>query len=99
MARVIGVLRMEKDYEVLNFAKSYIQKMAATIDPCKKDSQAVAGFFLKYLKQFDKTGLGMVDWGLGVSKTYKREFYQQKYGYSGSVEFTTVGKTTSLIEN
>ena len=92
MARVIGVLRVEKDYEVVNFAKAHIEKMAHSIDPCHKDSAKVAGFFLKYLKQLDKYD---VDWGFGVSKTYTRQFVKKEYGSAGNVNFITVGSHDS----
>jgi len=88
MARVVSVLKHEKDYEVINFVYTKLENMANSIVPCDRKSKEVAGFFLKYLKQFSKY---TADYGFGVSKTYTRQFYKSKYGYAGETSFTVVG--------
>ena len=88
MARAVAVLRTEKDYELINFVFARLESMAGSISPCDRKSKSIAGFFLKYLKQFSRYN---TDWGFGVSKTYQRQFTKAKYGYSGTYSFTTVG--------
>ena len=88
MAQIVAVLRNEKDYEVTNFVFALLDRWANDIEPCSKKTSELASYFLKYLKQL--TGYKM-DWGFGVSKTYKRTFVKEKYGYSGSYTFFTMG--------
>jgi len=93
MARIVSVLRAERDYEVINYVYAKLESMAGSICPCggKKQSE-VAGFFLKYLKQFSPY---RPDYGFGVSKTYVRQFTKDKYGYAGEYSFSTIGSHDS----
>merc|ERR1712018_1009823 len=92
LAQVVAVLRNEKDYELVNFVFSLMERYANDIEPCSKKTSELSAYFLKYLKQL--TGY-KIDWGFGVSKTYKRTFVKEKYGYSGSYTFFTVGSDQS----
>merc|ERR1712018_304405 len=92
LAQVVAVLRNEKDYELVNFVFSLMERYANDIEPCSKKTSELSAYFLKYLKQL--TGY-KIDWGFGVSKTYKRTFVKEKYGYSGSYTFFTVGSEAS----
>lgn len=91
-AQIIAVLRNEKCYELINFVYSLMDRYAHDIEPCSKKTSELSAYFLKYLKQL--TG-HQIDWGFGVSKTYKRSFVKEKYGYSGSYTFFTVGSSQS----
>lgn len=92
MARIVTVLRNDKDYELINYVFTKLEAVAGSIDPCGEKSAEVAGFFLKYLKQFS---LYRPDYGFGVSKTYLRQFTKDKYGYSGEYSFSTIGSHES----
>merc|ERR1719211_638539 len=92
IAQVVAVLRNEKDYELVNFVFALMDRYANDITPCNKKTSELSAYFLKYLKQL--TGYN-IDWGFGVSKTYQRSFVKEKYGYSGSYKFWTVGAEAS----
>jgi hypothetical protein len=92
IAQVVAILRNEKDYELINFVFALLDRYANDITPCNKKTSELAAYFLKYLKQL--TGY-RIDWGFGVSKTYQRSFVKEKYGYSGSYKFWTVGSEQS----
>merc|ERR1719510_2932680 len=92
LASVVAVLQKEEDYELINFVFTLLEKWATDIEPCNQKTAQLAAYFLKYLKQL--TGYKM-DWGFGVSKTYKRTFVKEKYGYSGSYTFYTIGAHSS----
>ena len=38
-----------------------------------------------------------VDWSFGASRTYVRQFYKKKYGYSGAYMFYVVGSSKSTM--
>ena len=38
-----------------------------------------------------------VDWSFGASRTYTRQFYKKKYGYSGAYMFYVVGSSQSTM--
>ena len=44
-------------------------------------------YFLKYLNQI---ALHKVNYGFGVSKTYRQSFVQETYGYGGGIEFWVI---------
>ena len=92
LAQVVAVLRNEHCPEVINFVFSLMERWANDIEPCSKKTAELAEYFLKYMKQL--TGY-RTDWGFGISKTYKRSFIKNKYGYSGSYTFWTVGSDQS----
>jgi len=92
MSRMVSVLTNDKDFEVINYVYTKLEAVASSIDPCGEKSAEVAGFFLKYLKQFSQY---RPDYGFGVSKTYLRQFTKDKYGYSGEYSFSTVGSHES----
>jgi hypothetical protein len=92
IAQVVAVLRNEKDYELVNFVFALLDRYANDITPCNKKTSELSAYFLKYLKQL--TGYN-IDWGFGVSKTYQRSFVKEKYGYSGSYKFWTIGAEAS----
>jgi len=97
LARVLAVLKTETDYEVINFAYSMFELMANTVNPCHEDVKQKAKYFLKYMKQFSRYE---TEYGFGVSKTFLREYQQNKYGYGGSAHYWVVGSqksTTPLI--
>ena len=89
---VLAVLFKEEDYEVTNFAVTLMERVAANIDPCRKKMADRVAIYLKFVKQYTKYN---VDWGFGVSKTYSRQFYKKKYGYSGSYIFRCYGSHQS----
>ena len=92
LAQVVAVLRNEKCPEVINFVFALMERWANDIEPCSHKTAELAEYFLKYMKQL--TGYE-TDWGFGISKTYKRSFVKNKYGYSGSYTFWTVGSDQS----
>lgn len=97
MSNVMAVLYTEKDYEVINYVFTLLERYANTLNPCKQEFAEVARYFLKYLRQWSEYE---TDWGFGVSKTYTREFEKKKYGYGGSYTYYTIGShksTTPLI--
>ncbi|CAB4068892.1 unnamed protein product [Lepeophtheirus salmonis] len=64
----------EHDYEVINFAFSLFEKYSLNIDPCLQKVSSLAKYFLKYLKQYSDF---QTSYGIGISKTYARQFYQR----------------------
>nr|WQH82010.1 vitellogenin [Caligus rogercresseyi] len=91
---IMAVLYREKDYEVINFTFTLLEKYASNINPCKKSVSILAKFFLKYLKQYSHFE---TDYGLGVSKTYSRQFQQHKYGYGGEYSYWVMGSHQSTL--
>ena len=94
LARVLAVLKTEKDYEVYNFAYTLFEQWANDINPCHKSTADKARFFLKYMKQFSQYE---TDFGFGVSKTFIRQYDKKKYGYGGSYHYYTVGSHQSTM--
>jgi len=92
MARILAVLKTEKDYEVINMAYAMFEQWANSINPCNHEVKEKASFFLKYMKQYSQFE---PKWGFGYSKTYVREYQQQKYGYGGSYNYYVVGSHKS----
>nr|WQH82008.1 vitellogenin [Caligus rogercresseyi] len=91
---IVAVLYKEKDYEVINYAFTLLEKYASNINPCKKSVSTLAKYFLKYLKQYSHFE---TDYGLGVSKTYSRQFNQKKYGYGGEYSYWVMGSHQSTL--
>ncbi|CAB4068817.1 unnamed protein product [Lepeophtheirus salmonis] len=91
---IVAVLYREKDYEVINYAFTLFEKYASNINPCKKSVSVLAKYFLKYLKQYSHFE---TDYGLGVSKTYSRQFQQPKYGYGGEYSYWVIGSHRSTL--
>jgi len=97
LARVLAVLKTETDYEVINFAYSIFEQMANTVNPCHQEVKEKAKYFLKFMKQYSRYE---TEYGFGVSKTFLREYQQNKYGYGGAANYWVVGSqksTTPLI--
>ena len=92
ISTVLAVLKTEKDYEVVNYVFTLLEKFANSINPCDEKTGETAKYFLKYLKQYSEYE---TDWGFGVSKTYQRQFHKAKFGYSGTTSFYTVGSHKS----
>nr|XP_040574643.1 uncharacterized protein LOC121123583 [Lepeophtheirus salmonis] len=91
---ILAILYREHDYEVINFAFSLFEKYSINIDPCLQKVSSLAKYFLKYLKQYSDF---QTSYGIGVSKTYARQFYQKKYGYSGTFNYWIVGSHKSTM--
>jgi hypothetical protein len=92
LAKVLAVLKTDTDYEVVNMAYSMFENFATTINPCHKDLKDKAKFFLKYMKQYSRYE---TEYGFGVSKTFSREYQQNKYGYGGAYQYWVVGSQKS----
>lgn len=88
IAKIVAILSTEKDFEIINGVFSLLKKKADSISPCDRKIKKIAGFFLKYLKQFSKYE---VDTGFGVTKVYERQFDKKKYGYGGSYSYYVIG--------
>eukprot|EP00091_Calanus_sinicus_P013469 TRINITY_DN2991_c0_g1_i5.p1 TRINITY_DN2991_c0_g1~~TRINITY_DN2991_c0_g1_i5.p1 ORF type:complete len:512 (+),score=146.80 TRINITY_DN2991_c0_g1_i5:1374-2909(+) len=87
--KIMTYMIYETDYEVFNYVYTAFEKFAThTNEPCKESLHTYAKYFIKYWKQhmWQKP-----KYTIGVSKTFSNSFYQEKYGYSGSVEVHTVG--------
>ncbi|CAB4069088.1 unnamed protein product [Lepeophtheirus salmonis] len=91
---ILAVLYKEHDYEVINFAFTLFEKYSLNIDPCKQKVSSLAKYFMKFLKQYSDFE---TSYGIGVSKTYSRQFYQKKYEYSGSYNYWIVGSHKSTM--
>merc|ERR1719322_1100019 len=94
MASIVTTLYRDPDYEVINYAYTLFERYANSIDPCDKSRAHLAGFFLKMMKQFSNRN---VDWSFGASRTYVRQFYKKKYGYSGAYMFYVIGSGKSTM--
>jgi len=96
LARILAVLKTEKDYEVINMAYTLFEQWANSINPCNQETAEKAKFFLKYMKQYSEYE---TSFGFGVSKVFTREYQQKKYGYGGSYQYYVLGshKSTTPI--
>ena len=92
MARILAILKVEHDYEVINFAYTLFEQFANTINPCHKEVSEKAKFFLKFMRQYSQYE---TDYGFGVSKTWIREYQKPKYGYGGSMHYMVTGSHKS----
>ena len=92
MARILAILKVEHDYEVINFAYTLFEQFANTINPCHKEVSEKAKFFLKFMRQYSRY---KTDYGFGVSKTWIREYQKPKYGYGGSMHYMVTGSHKS----
>ena len=92
ISTILAVLKTEKDYEVVNYVFTLMEKFANSINPCDEKTAETAKYFLKYLKQYSQYE---TDWGFGVSKTYQRQFHKAKFGYSGTTSFYSIGSHKS----
>ena len=90
IARIVNILSVEKDYEIINGIFSLLESKANSISPCDRKVKQAASFFLKYLKQFSKYE---TEYGFGVTKSYSRQFHKKKYGYGGSYMYYVTGST------
>ena len=94
LARILAVLKTEKDYEVYNYAYSLFEQYANSINPCYKSTGDKARFFLKYMKQYSQYE---TDYGFGVSKSYIREYTKKKFGYGGAYHYYVMGSHISTM--
>jgi hypothetical protein len=92
ISTVMSVLKTEKDYEVVNYIFTLMEKFANSINPCDEKTGETVKFFLKYLKQYSQYE---TDWGFGVSKTFQRQFHKAKFGYTGTYSFYSIGSHKS----
>lgn len=69
LSTVMGVLYADKDYEVVNYAHSLLERYATDVDPCYKKVAQLCKYFFKYMKQWSGR---TTDWGFGGSRTYTR---------------------------
>jgi len=84
----------EPNFEVFNYIYTSFEKMAYSwdIEPCCQIQQQYARYYLKYWKEYM---WNRPKYAFGVSKTYSRTFAQEEFGYSGSVEYSTIGGENS----
>ena len=84
----------EPCFEVFNYVYTSFEKMAYSwdIEPCCQNQQRFARYYLKYWKQYMWV---RPKYAFGMSKTFSRTFAQEKYGYSGSFEYSTIGNSDS----
>jgi len=84
----------EPCFEVFNYIYTSFEKMAYSwdIEPCCKNQQKFARYYLKYWKEYMWV---RPKYAFGMSKTFSRTFAQEKYGYSGSLEYSTIGHPDS----
>jgi hypothetical protein len=92
ISTIMAILKTEKDYEVVNYVFTLMEKFANSINPCEQKTGETVKYFLKYLKQFSEYE---TDWGFGVSKTFQRQFHKAKFGYTGTYSFYSIGSHKS----
>ena len=84
----ISVLTFTSDIvivQVLNYVHTLFEKYATAKYNCNEGKRAEkVRYFLKYLNQI---AVHKVNYGFGVSKTYRQSFVQETYGYGGGIEF------------
>ena len=93
LARILAVLKDEREYEVINFAYTLFEQFANTINPCHKEVSEKAKFFLKFMRQYSTYES---TYGFGVSKTWMSEYQEPKYGYGGSLHYMVTGSQKSI---
>ena len=87
--KIMTYMIYESDYELFNYVYTAFDKFATHHnEPCGRMIHEYAKYFIKYWKQhmWQKP-----KYTFGISKAYSNSFTQDKYGYSGSIEFHTVG--------
>jgi len=99
LSMIMKMMVYEKDNEVFNYVYTAYEKFANKDDgayPCGTNLKEYAIYFLKYWRQHMWT---RPSYGFGISKTYGKTFTKDKYGYSGSFDFHTIGshKSTSPL--
>jgi len=84
----------EPSFEVFNYIYTSFEKMAYSwdIEPCCQNQQRYARYYLKYWKEYMWI---RPKYAFGMSKTFSRTFTDEKYGYSGSFEYSTIGHADS----
>ena len=92
LAKIVAILKTETDYEVINMAYSLFEQWATTLSPCGQETKEKAAFYLKLMKQYSQYE---TSYGFGVSKAFKREYQQSKYGYGGAYQYWVVGSHKS----
>merc|ERR1712241_394821 len=78
-------------------AYTTFERFANTVNPCKAELKKKAKYFLKFMKQYS---LYETEYGFGVSKSFYREYQQNKYGYGGNAHYWVLGShksTTPLV--
>ena len=74
--------------QVLNYVHTLLEKYATGEYNCNEGKRAEKiRYFLKYLNQI---ALHKINYGFGVSKTYRQSFVQETYGYGGGIEFWVI---------
>merc|ERR1719427_2575832 len=93
MSMIMTQMFAEQDNEVLNYVFTLFDKYANSKYACSGERKAEkAKYFLKYMKQMGIHGL---DYGFGISKTYRQSFIEEQYGYAGGFEYWVLGSHSS----
>jgi len=98
LSMIMTQMFAEQDNEVLNYVFTLFDKYANSKYACNEEAKAdKAKYFLKYMKQMGVHGM---DYGFGMSKTFRQSYVQEKYGYGGGYEFWVLGShaSTSPLE-
>ena len=97
LSMIVTQMLHETDPQILNYVLTLFDKYAnSSYDDCKgSDAKARrVAHFLKYMKQLK---LHEIDYGFGISKTYRQSFLDEKYGYGGGQEVWIVGGHDTLV--
>ena len=88
-SKIMMFMVYETDLEVFNYVYTAFEKFALhNNEPCMKPVHEYAKYFLTYWK----TNMWMKPkYTFGLSKTYRFSFMKEKYGYSGSMDYKTIG--------
>ena len=74
--------------QVLNYVHTLLEKYTTGEYNCNEGKRAEkVRYFLKYLNQI---ALHKINYGFGVSKTYRQSFVQETYGYGGGIEYWVI---------
>jgi len=87
--KIMTYMIYETDFEVFNYVYTAFENFATQYnEPCGKMVHEYAKYFIKYWKQhmWQKP-----KYTIGVSNRFSHSFIQDKYGYSGSMDFHTFG--------
>ena len=91
----VAVMKLyaEQNEEVKNFAYTLFETKAGIIDPCEQKANEKFKSLLKFMKQ---AGAKSGDYGIGLSKVWRQEFTNDKYGYGGANELYVIGSEHSI---
>ena len=88
-SKIITFMMYETDLEVFNYVYTAFEKFSLhNNEPCMKPVHEYAKYYLTWWKHH----MWMKPkYTFGLSKTYRLSFMKEKYGYSGSIDYKTIG--------